>query len=306
MRKVLNQAASTRAFVLPDAVKLSGKKCVVKDPVVFIGGCGRSGTTLLRVMLNAHSGLYAGPEFNVHVNLLDRLHDKFRWLPKKAYLLYDQRIVETVADKFSLSTDLVKQFRKESSCLPTFMHRVLSAAAGDALWVEKTPKNATILPYLFSHFPNMKFIHVIRDGRDVACSLRNHPRYMYEDGKKIETNINKPISKCISRWVHDVRAARKWKDDARYMEIRYRDLVEKPEEVLGRVCDFLGIPFEEGMLSYYEEKQDASHFLPSKNATKPLTKAPIGRWKEDLSLEERKVVERMGGCAVARAWLCRG
>lgn len=271
-----------------------------QTPGIWIGGCGRSGTTLLRVMLGAHSALYAGPELNVHTNLLSQLKDAPQFL-RRAYLLYDAKTVADLTSKFDVPGDTIRHMRDESRSFPEFVDRFLNEAArmhGKMRWVEKTPKNVAHLAYLFEHFPESKFIHVIRDGRDVACSLRRHPEYVMRGGELVKTNISRPIGGCIRRWVRDVTAGRAFRDDRRYLEVRYGDLLEQPEEQLRRVCAFLDIPFEEGMLSYHESdsyKEKAAHFKPSERALKPIDAGSQGRWVRDLSHKDALIVEKEGG-----------
>src|SRR6185295_5028100 len=75
------------------------------------------------------------------------------------------------------------------------------AENGKARWADKTPNNVRALPKLLTWYPNGRFIHLIRDGRDVACSLRKHPKEWIVDGKTVPTGIVNPISKCAERWM---------------------------------------------------------------------------------------------------------
>ena len=81
----------------------------------------------------------------------------------------------------------------------------------------------------FPLFPAARFVHVLRDGRDVACSLRTHPRHKVVDGELVPTGIRKPIAGCARRWVRDIESSRRWWGDPRFMTVRYEDLVAEPE-----------------------------------------------------------------------------
>jgi hypothetical protein len=287
------------SLVLPKTLPVEHKTFRSDTEAIFIGGCGRSGTTLLRIMLGRHSQVYSAPELNVHANALQVAYKQFPYLPKKVYLLYDKEVLAELSRKFHVTSEFIKKIRDESTCLADFVDRLmgtLSKKEGKLRWVEKTPKNATILPFLFKYFPKGKFIHIIRDGRDVACSLRNHPKYFYKNGERIPSAINKPISQCVMRWVYDVRAALLFRGDSRYLEIKYEELVAQPEKIMKQVFSFLELPFEETVLkTNTEEKKDAEYFLPSARAVESIDEASIGRYTKDLTKAEAKVVEKRAG-----------
>lgn len=268
---------------------------------IFIGGCGRSGTTLLRIMLGEHPEIFSGPELNVHTNIIYALENRFVFLPKKTYLLYDKSILQDIADKFEFSPEKIINIRDRSTCLAHFIDQLLCQVAlknNKKIWLEKTPKNVTILSFIFRYFPRSKFIHIIRDGRDVVCSLRNHPAYVWKDGKKISSNINRSIEECSIRWVSDVCSGLRFRGSDQYFEIKYEDLVHNPDEILRKVCKFLGVNFEQSMLAYhtnFDKKNETKHFLPSANAVEKLNDSKIDRWKKDLSFDEAKVFESIAG-----------
>ncbi len=68
-------------------------------------------------------------------------------------------------------------------------------------------------------------MHVLRDGRDVVCSLRTHPRHRVEDGRLVPLDTRKPIAGCARRWVRDIEASRRWWNDTRFHTVRYEELV---------------------------------------------------------------------------------
>ena len=266
--------------------------------VIFIGGCGRSGTTLLRSMIGAHSEIIGGPELNIHINLFSAF-SKYPFLPKVSFLLFDEGILSETAEKFHLSREEIIRIRATSKCFADFLDKffgLLLVRSGRRRVVEKTPKNATILPFLFSSFPNSKFIHVIRDGRDVVCSLRNHPRFILKNGEMVPSGKIKSISQCTERWVGDVSAAREFRKDPRYLEVFYEKLVEDPERELKKICEFLGIEFSPKMLEKRSATEgDQKYSKVSSNAFLEVENSRIGRWKKDLSENEAEAFEKRAG-----------
>ncbi|MDP2648518.1 MAG: sulfotransferase [bacterium] len=285
----------------PRGLPLDDPQWTSATKAVWIGGCGRSGTTLLRVMLGAHSALYAGPELNVHVNLRTILERMPALVPRRAYQLYDRGIIKELSSKFDVDERDVVRIRDASGSLAEFVDRFLTEAAhkhGKERWIEKTPKNIEIVDYLFRHFPSSYFIHMIRDGRDVACSLRHHPKYMRRNGVLVRTNISNSIESCIDRWVRDVNLGLAHRDDKRYMEVRYFSLLDDTRGELEKICDFIGVPFEEQMLSYDKKnsyKAKVEHFKPSERALKAPDTSRVGRWQKDLSYEEACTIEERAG-----------
>ena len=266
--------------------------------VIFIGGCGRSGTTLLRSTIGASGDVAGGPELNIHTNLLSTF-SKYPFLPKVSFLLFDEIVLAETSEKFDIPRGELIRIRGVSKCLPDFLDKFLGLLllrSGKRRVVEKTPKNVTILPFLFSSFPRSKFIHIIRDGRDVVCSLRNHPRFIPKNGEMIPSGITNPISKCTKRWVHDVSAGLLLRKNPQYLEVFYEKLVENPEEELKSVCRFVGIEFTPQML---EKKSitsgDEKYSTVSANAKGEIEGSRVGRWRKDLSREEAEEFEKIAG-----------
>ncbi len=117
-------------------------------------------------------------------------------------------------------------------------------------WVEKTPAHVRELAAVFKRYPDAKVVFMIRDGRDVAVSLRKR----FGD-----------FEKGLKRWLDDNRDGLEWVDGKRVMMLKYEDLVKNYEQVMPEVCRFIGEPFEEGMLAYHEQPA----YVFSKNLKDP-------------------------------------
>lgn len=245
---------------------------------MVLGGCPRSGTTLLRVMLDSHSRLACGPESGL-------LAGSYR--PRDLARKFEIPEAEIVA--------LRRQARDHAEFIELFFTRYLQVRQ-KTRWGEKTPRNVRYLDYIWKHFPNAKFIHVVRDGRDVVCSMRTHPRYRLVDGQRVPTGIRRPLEPCVAVWLRDTAAGMRWRGNANYLEVRYEDVVSETEATLRRVCEFIGEAWEPALLEYYRERgasRDPAKFVANIAATQPVSESARQRWRRDLSAEELARVEKL-------------
>ena len=252
---------------------------------IFVGGCGRSGTTLLRVILNSHPHIACG----VESKLIQPRSIKPRDLEQK----------------FDVPRAECARLLDGSRSQAEFTERFLSLYAqrcGKVRWADKTPDNIRHMDYVFEHFPNSRFIHIIRDGRDVMCSLRTHPSHTMVNGKKVALHTWNPLDTCIQRWTETVSLGLALRSDERCHEVRYEDLLVDGERVLRDLFDFLEEPWSDQVLEYYR-RDDASHD-DAKNPLHPGIKQPLNqrsvqRWRRDLSREEACQVHRQAGALLA-------
>ena len=112
-------------------------------------------------------------------------------------------------------------------------------ASGRPYLVEKTPRHLRRMDLIRSLVPGSKFLIIVRDGRDVAASL----------GKREHGDFNG----AISRWVDDNRRALKERGREDVHIVRYEDIVTHPEATVRKVTAFLGLPYDDQMLRYYEQ-----------------------------------------------------
>lgn len=232
---------------------------------IVIGGASRSGTTLLQALLNAHRDVMIGPEtgiFNAH--------------PEATRL----------AAHCGLSVAQVRRLYHRSHTLGDFYQRLntaLMARDGKTVWGEKTPSNVQHIAAIFRCFPGARFVHVLRDGRDVACSMRTHPKYRWVNGARAETGVRNPWAECAQGWAADVRSGLAFRHDARYAEVRYEALVTSPEATLRALLAWLGLAWDAGMLA--RDRDDGKLLQP--RLAGPIDDAVVGRWRRELSAEGR-------------------
>ena len=248
---------------------------------IVLGGCGRSGTTLLRMMLDSHRRICCGPESS----LFRRRAIDPRWL----------------ADRFGFSHHEVRAIYDTAASRPAFIEAFAALCmrkAGKARWAEKTPRNIGRIADIFRCFPQARFVHVLRDGRDVACSLRTHPRHKVVDGKLVPTDIRRPIAGCARRWVRDIEGSRGWWADRRFLTVRYEDLVLDPRPTLERVMTFIGEAWDEAMLAHSSADspfRDATRFAQNPEALGAVSTASLSRWQRDLDERDKRIFKRIAG-----------
>jgi hypothetical protein len=213
---------------------------------IFIVGCGRSGTTMFRLMLGAHPTLAIPGESHFIPEL---------WRVRKRF--YDKGVLDARAlAQAAMDTNHFRWWeipvegvseRVEALQEPTFagvMDAIFAAYAaekGKSRWGDKTPIHVLSIPLLAELFPEARFVHMIRDGRDVALSYLSvpwGPQSLWQVARK---------------WKRDVNAGRRAGGALgadRYMEIRYEDLIRDTPGVLEAVCNFTDLGFLPELLEH--------------------------------------------------------
>jgi len=215
-------------------------------PPLLILGVRRSGTTLLRVMLDRHSRLAVPDESYFVPQLADR---HLRRVDPEEFV-DDLRRLNTLAE-WGVPLDEVRA--RLAPGMPigeaiATVYAVYAAERGKERWGDKTPMYMQNLRLLERLFPDARFVHLIRDGRDAALSFLEMPR-----GLVTETWMHpRTPADFASQWRTEVAAARRLgkRVGARYLEVRYEDLVADVAAVLGRICEFAGLDYEPGMADY--------------------------------------------------------
>ena len=252
--------------------------------VIVIGGCARGGTTLARALIGTHPKI-ACPQQECNILLyIDPFYIK------------DPVVLEEV---FNFSTKEIDYLREKCEDTVYFAEnalRLYMQKEGKQFVAVKKPLYVTIIDRLFHYFPNMRFIHVIRDGRDTACSLRTFPKRKLVNGKIAPTNRKNPFDLCIRLWAASVNRGRKWMKSDQYIEVKYEDLVNDTVNTMKRIYNFLGVemPAKNQLLSFYKDEKDEKH-LQTIGVGRPIYKKSIGRWKKDMNEREKEMFKRMAG-----------
>jgi hypothetical protein len=265
---------------------LDGAKFVSALPVIAIGGCARSGTTLLRVMLDTHSRVSVGPPSNVFV---------------PTPIAFDE-----IAYRYDIPLEALRELDAATEDRAEFIDRFARyclAQTGKQRWGEKTARNLLRFDWIRAHFPQGVTIHVIRDGRDVVCSLRSHRKRRVVDGVLQPTGYVLPLEACVDRWLLSMEIAQRYQGMPGHYEIRYEDLVMRSAYTLQQIVKRLSLPYEEAMLKFHTVKtpyRDPLRFPQNVEATQPLSTTSVGRWRRDLNASEHKYVMRRLGPTLER------
>lgn len=246
----------------------------------FIVGVARSGTTLLRWMLEEHPNLAIPIESHWIVDLAGFRTDwnRDRQAQVVASLLNDPKYRRSWMSEAALQALAVEP-------LPSYAHLVeavfglYAAARGKPRWGDKTPWYVEHIGLLHELFPAAVFLHLIRDGREVAASL-------LEMGERPSAAI------AAAYWCKAVRSAQNAGTQLGrcYCELRLEDLIAAPESTLRRACGALGEVYTPTMLDYPRraselERYDPRHRQLLRHLAKPPTPG-LRDWRAGLSESE--------------------
>jgi hypothetical protein len=237
---------------------------------IFIGGAGRSGTTLMRVMLDAHPRICCGPELKVLPSIAE------------LYLTVTCSFASVMQSYGNSKDEIAKRFRQLIEGLVEAFRRT----SGKPRWAEKTPHNAIVMAPLGEIFPDARFLHVIRDGRDVVCSLITMDWFDPATGQRLE--YVKSVAKAARYWREVVGRAREQalqpSLSGRVLEVRYEALVADPETVMLRVLDFLDERWDAAVLAHHTKNRSHEPVEASTHqAAKPVNQSAVGRWREEMA-----------------------
>jgi Sulfotransferase family len=258
-------------------------------PPLIVLGVGRSGTTLLRVMLDRSSKI-AIPYESFFVTPLAHRHgrrpklDDFLDDLGRFYQLYE----------WGISPDDVRPRLREGMTTGQAIAAVFEVYAeheGKPRWGDKTPLYMQHLPLLERLFPDALWVHLVRDGRDAALSFLELPEGF--SGKTWA--LPRTAAQFAARWRSEIGAARRLGAHVggRYLELRYEDLVTEPERELRRVCEHASLAWEPAMLEH-ASAPDVSSMPEHRNLAQPPTPG-LRDWRSQMSREDAVAFEEVAG-----------
>jgi hypothetical protein len=286
-------------------LRLKSRTDAARDPAVFVVGMNRSGTTLLRMMLDAHPQLTIPPETHFVPDVIKACREDGA-TPEDA--LAAMKSAREWGDFGFSDEEMLARLRALPKLRPgpavrTFYEAYMTQQ-GKQRWGEKTPTYVQKMKLIQRALPEARFVHVIRDGRDVALSVLDR------------TVRDLTAGDVAKRWQKKITKAR---EDApqleHYMEIRYEDLILNTEPVLRSVVEFIDLPWDDAMLDYHERSgerlKEMARALPGDGRSKELsverrmathamtTKPPsadrVARWRTQMSPEQRAGFEGIAG-----------
>jgi protein-tyrosine sulfotransferase len=242
---------------------------------IFIGGMFKSGTSLLRAMIGNHSQVASGLEtywFDIDWSAIHGSEMQNR--------------LHIIAEFYEIDKESINNLVTESSCTEIFLTKLMEKFThikNKNRWAEKTPGNVVHIDRIKSFWPNAKFLHIIRDPRDIFASMR--------EAKKWDN-----VSEFMERWSTVFSNVEKFNKNGlltkeSYLEVRYEDLISNTEEIMQSVCLFSGLDYEPEISMFFGIKNDFDKvkYVTGKESTtlahlaKPINSNRIGIWRKVLS-----------------------
>lgn len=245
--------------------------------LAFVGGVPRSGTTLLKRVLDSHPDIYCGPEFG--------------HLPKlcEQYVLMKKGVENGRLISYCSVDELRLRFR---SFILSFAENIVKQYSV-RLFVEKTPDNLKVFPILHELFPEAYLIHVVRNPLDVASS------YLRVGKRKREYNPTDfphfySAREAAIHWKKGVQSAdmntvKSNNPDLadKYLIVRYEDLVQEGKHEFIRITNHVNIPFSDKMLDLKSSKGDpvtfGNIFYTKNEYYRPIENTSVNNWMTSLN-----------------------
>lgn len=282
-----------------DHSAMEGSSCA--DSTVapfFIVGSGRSGSTLLRLMLASHSRIAIPSETWYLIALLeefpfDRVLQENETAAAVAMMTnhFTWPDIRLGAAEFRSRAANLSRVRLRD--LVEIVYRWHMEVDGKSRWGDKTPAYIEIVPALAAMFGDAKFIHLIRDGRDVAKSFQRQGWY------------GPWMRGYVREWLRAVEFDRKLSKtllNERILRVRYEDLVLHPEATLRRICAFIDEKFEDQMLLWrgkvteaVSEREKQIHL----SLDRDMNPSDVSRWKREMTSREIFVAEALMGAQLS-------
>ncbi len=283
-------------------------------PMPFIVGVGRSGTTLLRLMLDAHPELAIPPETHFVPPLLESF-ERLRVSPEGAMEVVRDSPNSGWEDLGLTEAEILERLRSlkpfNSPDAVRAFYLAYASGHGKPRFGDKTPRYVTRMKRIAAALPEAHFIHVIRDGRDVLLSL-NRRLVELRDSEPV------PVERFARRWRRRVGNARRAALGNRYMEVRYEDLVTTTEATLRRICERIELSFEPAMLAYHEHAAErleemnrdrdrdgrrtvsgAERMTAHARTAAPPSAERVYAWRQEMSSADRRQFEAVAGDLLA-------
>jgi hypothetical protein len=257
------------------------------NPYVFLVGCPRSGTTLLRRIGDAHPQLAVVHE----TRWIPRTFEFRRGLTSEGFVT--PKLLERMRDprrlrRLAIDEGDLEQFGNGGgvpfASFVTALFDLYGKRHGKRFVGDKTPGYVRYLPMLHELWPEVKFAHIIRDGRDVCLSVLDWRKGV----TSYSTFSDDPFTTTGVWWEWYVRLGREGGSQlgpGLYHELRYESLVAEPAGESARLCQFLGIPYDASMLRFYEGRTRSKPGLSTKSSWLPVTSG-LRDWRTTMHADD--------------------
>jgi hypothetical protein len=273
---------------LHDVTHRNKLSIVASETPIFIVGSPRSGTTLLRNILNRHPriGICGETQFLHYVYARRRAFGDLSDLRNRRRVIEEylalRRLKRFIIDPGVLAERLMREATSYQG-LFTGVIKYYAESQGKQRCGEKTPRHALFSETLCEWYPGGTLIHMIRDPRDVVASLQRMPW------------AADSVVQNAWRWLRHNLTVQRCSHLPQYLPVRYEALVTQPEQEVARICARLG---EEYLPSLLESQGQAAFPAPvpwSRRAQEPITTERLGNWREELTARQVSQVEWVVG-----------
>jgi uncharacterized coiled-coil protein SlyX len=245
----------------------------------FLVSTPRAGSTLVAAMLDSHSQIHCPPEPWLLLELLELRRPRGRHSSPFDSSLALKAMSEALGAE---AVDrAIRAYLDEA-------YRAILAPTGKRLLVDKTPRYYQILDQILELFPSAPIIWLLRSPLDVVASYKEtwqlDPSALFDQPASPNTFDLTVGLVTLSRFFRSPRAGN--------LTLRYEELVERPEELVSQLCQFLGVPFEPEMLQYGRHPEVVSAYSAASLGDKKLLahgaphRRAIGRWRSALRPDE--------------------
>jgi hypothetical protein len=297
-------------------IRKSSLKMDLHNQPLFICGHPKSGTSLLRSLLDGHPQLVVYPEESVFFRRYLPLAEKkdietqlelaeenlihiFTWNQENPPLSqrgfpdrdYSNISFDEIRDELrAILSDRPAQHAGDllSAAILAFGIVTKQASAASKYWVEKSPYNEQFAAQIYAWWPNARCLHVVRDPRDNFLSYsRKHADWSAEFFAK--------------NWTKSTRIGINNQENFgknKYSLIRFEDLVQSPENTLTQMCQFLGIDFVPEITTPIRAGKSWAGNSMFDQEFKAISSAPVGRWREQVSASDAAVIETMSAADI--------
>lgn len=270
------------------------------SPLIIIG-CPRSGTTLFRLMLTCHEQIVIPPESGFLLSLYDR-HKHVSGTAEEIGAFAQDVMKSSKFDTWDIPFDrlLNDLMGRRPASYPEFVAAVYRCYGeihqpGKIWWGDKNNYFLHNIETIDSLFPQARFLHIIRDGRDVACSFRDLGLVTGKHAPKLPNSAYG----AAAYWQGALHAIRKSFDKIGWQkvhELHYEDLVLQPDATLKAVCEFIGVSYSPSMIQFHrfnkEKNLEPESFSAWKGRTRnELTSSRTNRWRTEMFAEDVLIFE---------------
>lgn len=253
---------------------------------IFMVNAPRSGSTLLRLILDAHPKLAVPPPTWLYEMIYPFLYSYGDLTIKANYRALAEDILESPVIKnwkMDLSADQMVEAATEQTFAGLYdaLHRIYSEKHGKIRWGEKSPRDSYWIDEIRNDFSDAQFVHIVRDGRDMAIDIATSAAMAPSNpfsGVHIWLDYNRAVLEAASRL-----------NRKNYYRMRYEDLCADPENELKKLCAYLCEDFDPGMLAHYQTPSaKAWSSIPNhQKAGRPITKEYCGMYLKRLRPKDR-------------------